>query len=221
MANTRRRTRMTGGRRKRPMDWVVQPETYGLSNYELAAPVVGGIGYEFFEIPLTGHEDYASSVANVGTRVPQLEQTAVRVKGCIHAWLNPATSWWETQNGFASLRLRIRKTSQRSSNTFDPVDPDTGTAALGFGPGFANEDFLWEDWHLWIASSTWGDVDMSSSIAPHKFPVDVRVQRRLRVGEQLILRMDYLTQEAFGVGPGNWPFCGVSVQLRTLVRTIT
>jgi len=220
---------MSGGRKmKRPLDWVVQPESYGLSHYELFPTVVGGIGWESFEAPITAHQDYASEgdifVApnNVFSqrRFPQLEQTVVRIKGSITCWLDPSEPWWENNNGYAMLRLRIRKTSQRVESV-DPVDPGTGVVQEAMGASFANEEFLWEHFEFWIASSTWGDTDMSSAIGPHQVLVDVSTQRRLRVGEQIVLRMDYVTQSAFTVGPGTWPLVAVNTQLRALMRTIT
>jgi len=213
---------------RRPLDWVVQPESYGLSHYELSAPVVGGIGWESFEAPITAHQDYASEgdifVApnNVFSqrRFPQLEQTVVRIKGSITCWLDPSEPWWENNNGYAMLRLRVRKTSQRVESV-DPVDPGTGVVQEAMGATFANEEFLWEHFEFWIASSTWGDTDMSSAIGPHQVLVDISTQRRLRVGEQIVLRMDYVTQSAFTVGPGTWPLVAINTQLRALMRTIT
>jgi len=229
MARSFRRRRMSGGRKmKRPLDWVVQPETYGLGHYELTAGVVGGIGWESFEVPITAHQDYSSEgdvfVApnNIFSqrRFPQLEQTVVRIKGSITCWLDPSESWWETRDGYAMLRLRIRKTSQRVESV-DPVDPGTTVVQEALGATFANEEFLWEHFTFWIASSSWGDVDMSSAIGPQTIDVDVSTQRRLRVGEQIVLRMDYVTQEAFETGPGAWPMVAINTQLRALMRTIT
>jgi len=229
MARSFRRRRMSG-RKKRPVDWVVQPEMYGLSAYELTPTVVGGIGFEAFEMPLTAHEDFGAAGDFIsGTdqvwsarRFPHLEQTAVRIKGCIHAWLSPAEAWWENRNGHCWLKLRIRKTSQQLQDVTpqfnNPAFNDVGASA---GASFANEDYLWEDHHVWIASSTWGDVDVGSMVGPVKFDVDVKTQRRLRVGEQLALYMAVYSEETFGLGPGTWPGVAIKPQLRTLMRTIT
>jgi len=231
MAFRRRSFRRGGTKRKRPLDWVVQPECYGLSHYELAAPVVGGIGWESFEIPITAHADYASEAdISVGVntvwsqrRFPQLEQTVVRIKGSITCWLDPSEAWWENNNGYAMLRLRIRKAAQivEDVSPVDVVAPGGGLVQESMGASFANEEFLWEHFQFWIASSTWGDTDMSSAIGPHTIDVDVATQRRLRIGEQISLRMDYVTQNAFTVGPGNWPLVAINTQLRALMRTIT
>jgi len=213
------------------MDWVVQPEVYGLGQYELAAPVVGGIGFEFFEVPITAHEDWASEgdivVAGETSwaprRFPQLEQTVIRIKGNILAWLDPVSRWWETENGYGTLRLRIRKTSQGVGNV-DPVDPQLAspnTVQTIYGATMANEEFLWEDHYIWVASTSWGSIDTPPQAGPVKFPVDVTTKRRLRVGEQVVLQMTYVTQEAFGFGPGSWPDIAIVTQLRALVKTIT
>lgn len=216
-----------GGGRKRPMDWVVQGETYGLDTppYILDAFSANDEG-ELLVLPLTGHDDIQSFSA---ARHPQLEQTAVRVVGTLVYAIsgfdveNPPAGSWNTK-----FHARIGVTTQQ----IDTPTPSQDTA-LQYDmrtPTTANDDFLWEYVDSINYNATfWGGTGPVSPKWVHeqRVAVDVRVSRRLKQREVLCLFLSgHSTEARIGGGAALFqasPDLRIWVEpvFRTLVRTIT
>jgi len=216
MARSRSRRRSFGPK-SRPVDWVTNGQTYG-STELLLDPNSGG---EFIDLSLTGHADLE---AEANARYPQLEQTAVTVKGQIFSLVLVDGSWWTTANGVCVVHYRIRKAMQIPAQ-FDSQEPDLGSLGIPNDtnhPTFAQEEFLWEHREIYYARSSWGDVEVpSEEFSPRVVNVNLQTQRRLKVGEVLVLLVSARTFAVNEIGPGTWPLVASWPYLRTLVRTIT
>jgi len=98
-------------------------------------------------------------------------------------------------------------------------------------PWVANDDFLWHHHQMMVLSNSyWQDVTAEISPdwrVPQRVPMDIRVSRRLKQREVLVLLMQ-VSQKPL-IGPAGvlqhdtWADLRVCFQpcLRTLVRTIT
>lgn len=217
--------------RKRPMDWVVQPGTYTLTN----APYVlhPGLGPtatesqgEMVTAALTAHHDLFSPEAS---RYPQLEQTAVRVVGQIEfstglfdiTALPPGFCW-------IGVHFRIGVTVQQPLTQL-PVEETVPQYDMRESE-VANDDFLWEHvQHMQYNATWWEDFPQYHNWAqPVRIPVDVGVSRRLKQREVLCLyahtwcraTVDSAGDVSFTTVPPEFTIL-VEPVLRTLVRTIT
>jgi len=214
---SRSRTRRSSST-KRPLDWVTGPSTYNM--YLPPAILNVNSGPDAFN--LTAWPDLIGTGAAFGdpdmnSITPWLEQTVVRVRGEIWAWILPTTAWWSTLTGRAAIKARIVKGLQ-------PTDsgPNAGVVETQqpFSPRGGNVEFLWEKTFIFIAQSSWGDLTVDPASYVQKVEVDVRVQRRLQRNECLMLQFDYIGIDYSGDLEA-FPDAAVDFELRTLLRTIT
>lgn len=226
------RRRMTRGRRPRPMDWVANPESW---NWRIRPVVLNpnqnviDAGYttsNLTAISLTTHADLFGDAESIAMGVPQLEQTAVRVVGSLYFGLNSNVS--PSQVNYRVLfNARIAVATQRPDTLYTA---DFDTASDLNRPQEANEDFLWHfSAQQVVDTDFWADTQILTPDwrSPQKVPIDVRVSRRLKQREVLVLYgQAALTEVVHGEGtfvfnPDSEVRVWYDTQLRTLVRTIT
>jgi len=205
------------------MDWVVQGETYGLDvgPYRAAGMSANDEG-DIFILPLTSHDDINSRVAS---RIPQLEQTAIRVVGT----LNYATYGFSSSTNGAfntKFHARIVVTTQQ---IFTPTPVQE--TALQYDmrlPETANDDFLWEYMRQFnFVAGFWDDNVGQPWQATQSVDVDVRVSRRLHQREVLALIVQIYSCEGISTGGAQVFTANADVgiwfepRFRTLVKTLT
>lgn len=158
---------------------------------------------------------------------PQLEMTAIRVVGCVHFGIN-ADATPAQHNYTLGVHMRVAVATQIVGGILG-VDDNSALYDMGT-PWVANEDFLWH-YHdrLVVSSQYWADTQILTPDwrSPQKVSVDIRVSRRLKQREVLVLYVQSNITESVGAG-GNFEFDPDSdvvvwfdPALRTLVRTIT
>lgn len=184
------------------MDWVVFGQAYGLDSVPYILDPTGGTGTDPGDtilIPLTAHSDIDDLPAS---RIPQVEQTAIRVKGSLHYWWtsfdpdNPpsGTALW-------GVHFRIAKTVQGIGTVSPllelPADYDMRL------PETANDDFLWEYVSMQpYRSSYWGSTTGQYGWAtPQRVDVDITVKRRLKQRDVLVLYINSWLRPLISSGP--------------------
>jgi len=205
MARTRGSRGSRRRRRKPPTDWVVTPDGWSQANrahnngeinawaliYPRDAQMVA-IGDVDADEPF----EFADGLqqATRGFVEPMAGCTALRVVGQIHLQADP--SWWTT-SGLTDVHLRLQCLD---------YNPDTLGAVVptGWTPnalGYARDPFLWY-YRLRQVETTNGGY--------FTVPVDVRVKRRLEIGQTLYM----VIQNVSGAGHT----VNVQQNLRTLCK---
>jgi len=214
------------------MDWVANHESWGLDTPPYIADPNFSPGVDYSRaLPMTSmltyHKDLVDDIPEVGT--PQLEQTAIRVVGDItfgtHMYV-PGDM--PTVNLRLWVNFRIGVSNQVPDTYFAP-QVDTVPYNLDVA-WVANDDFLWHARRETAISNRYWAVDASIDgnwVLPQHIDLDVRVQRRLRQQEVLVLYAQVSQGALIGAAGvleyDPWPDLRVWVQprLRTLVKTIT
>jgi len=218
--------------RPRPMDWVANDDCWN----QRLRPVVTNpnanvidAGYRHSNVQgfaLTSHADIVEQDPPVYA-FPQLEQTAVRVVGNVHfgvnSDLNPSQSAY-----MLHVNMRVAVATQVVGTM---TASDTGTTSYDMGtPWVANEDFLWHFHSRFIVDTDyWADEAVLAPDwrAPQRIDIDIRVSRRLKQREVLVLYCQSAITEVihatgeFVFNPEASTRVWFDPQVRTLVRTIT
>jgi len=208
------RRRFSGrGRSKKPLDWVTQSATY---NLELPPNLIPDGSLDF--VPLTLHADISAdpSTFAAASRYPQLEQTAVRIKGQLWCWILPTSNWWETLTGRTFFKFRVSKGLQ-----VDQTPSAIGSVTNITNPTAGNIDFMWEHTEYFIAHSAWGDLVVDPSMYIRRIEVDITTKRRLKQPEALTLHVQYGPGMNYNGEDVAFPDGAWDSQLRTLIQTNT
>jgi len=214
------------------MDWVANPASWnqrlrpGVTNPNFNVVDAGYRHSAVIGFVLTPHADIVD-MDPPQFPFPQLEHTAVRVVGNVHFGANVDLNSAQS-NYMLHMNMRIAVATQTAGSMLG-VDTDSVLYDMGT-PWVANEDFLWHHHERFIVSSSWWSDEQVLAPdwrGPQKVPVDVRVSRRLKQREILVLYVQSAITEILGAD-GEWLFDPESStrvwfdpQLRTLVRTIT
>jgi len=220
-------------RQKRPVDWVANSESWDLSTPPIVLEPFQNVSASYahsnlFGAMLTFHQDLVDNDNQFG--VPQLEQTAVRVVGDIHYGLMAfASDLLPTVNVLLTLHFRIAVATQQPDALY-AVSDEPGPAG-GYNmdlPWVANDDFLWHHRVSTVLSNSFWTEELTVDWRlPQRLPVDVRVQRRLKQREVLVLFMQASQRPIIATAGVNIynPWADLVLWtdpcLRTLVRTIT
>lgn len=223
-------------RRRRPMDWVTNLESWDLT----AAPYIFDPFTSIFVGPpawsmdapetatMTAHQDLLDQQA---TAFPQLEQTCLRVVGSIlYGGSMFLVDSMPTVNAKIMLDFRLVVGMQQPDSIYSSDIDVTGDYNM-LTSYVANDDFMWHH-HVeqTLSNSYWSDTSNTVTPdwrAPQKLDVDVTVQRRLKQREAVYLVMQASAQALVQLaGSYVWnPWADYRVwvqpQLRTLVRTNT
>jgi len=214
------------------MDWVANSDCWNLRLRPVCMNPNGNVidaGYRHSDalaFALTAHADVAE-LDPPAYPFPQLEQTAVRVVGNLHYGVNSDLS---PSQGAYMLHFHARVAV--ATQTVGTI-ASTDTVASGYDmgtPWVANEDFLWHYHSRFVVDTDfWADTQILSPDwrSPQKVPIDIRVSRRLKQREVLVLYVQCaITEVVHGACDFRFePNADVRVWadplLRTLVRTIT
>lgn len=217
---------------KKPVDWVANEESWRLDTPPFvmdpfANPSAGYAHSNTLACNLTFHLDMVDQNQEFGR--PQLEQTAVRVVGDIHFGLH---TFSVQQMPTVSLQLDLHHRVVVGTQVPDSVyGMDIDQLAYNMDlPWVANDDFLWHRHDSSVLTNNWWNEGLGifqDWRSPIRIPVDIRVQRRLKQREILVLLM--MVSQKGATGPAGvadyapWADLRVWSQpcLRTLVRTIT
>jgi len=220
VASRRRGFRRGGGRRKRPVDWVTTPGAWDWGLPPILIP-----DGSLTTIPLTCHADLIDPTGTPAVeqpslaaqyRIPQLEQTCVRVVGAIWFWILPTTAWWDTLTGVTHLIARI--TVEKQVVGLTSAIPSTADIT---GVRAGNVNYMHEEVHQFVAQAAWGDMVVDPTMYVHEMKVDTSVQRRLRQNDVVALELQYGPGLDYAGDAEAFPDLAVNVRLRTLVRTLT
>lgn len=203
-------------RSRRPVDWVTSFAGYNLREPPVVTP--RNSTPDSYVLFANGTDVVNINADDWSYSQPQYDVTVERIKGHLECWLSPATQWWSTLTGRASLKARIEVIDfQVGLAAFPPNAPQQRyTADSFFQPPAGNVEFMWEETFTFIAQSSWGSLTVDPSMYVQRVPVDVRVRRRIDKGSALVLTIGYIGINYAGSEVA-FPDAYVDWELRTLV----
>jgi len=216
MARPTRRRPQRGRSPRRPVDWVTDFQTYNLDAGPVILPPNSVDSWRLFtNLDVTNPD----ALDALGFSRPQFARTVERVRGFVHCWILPDTSWWNTLTGMCYVKFRLEVVQAPPTMTGlsnpQPFTPYIGPEGL-FTPSGGNAGFLWEKTFTFLAESAWGSLVIDPALYIQREEVDVRVRRRIEPNEVLVMTTSTIGRTYAGAEL-EFPDVVADFELRTLV----
>jgi len=215
MARPTRRRAPRGRSPRKAVDWVTDFQTYNLAAGPIVLPPNSIDSWRlFFNLDVLNPGAFDS----LGFNRPQFARTVERVRGFVHCWILPDTSWWNTLTGMCYVKFRLEVVQMPPLMTganASPFTPYIGSDQV-FEPSGGNVSYLWEHTFTFLAESAWGSLVIDPALYIQREEVDVRVKRRIEPNEALVMTTSTIGRDYAGAEI-EFPDVVADFELRTLV----
>jgi len=117
--------------------------------------------------------------------------------------------------------MRIHTTKQFINSAGAPSDTVTPIPYIAsYTPAVSgNDDYMWEHVEIFVAQSSWGEIEVDPTTYVRRVDVDLRVKRKLQHGDALVLALQAGPGLDYSGATEAFPDMAVDARLRVLLST--